>query len=398
MTLTRFLITLCVVCMYCVPNLALAKPGNQGARGLNAEAMEELITAGVDKYMGKFDPMQSESLGDGWVKHTFDTEGGDGPTCIAGTPFSAFTKAGNPAKLMIFLQGGGACWQDFYNCNLFSDELPPPLAYPASGIWVDEFETETQTLSNPLADWSVVYAPYCDGSIWIGDNEVEDPVFNLYLGSNRHHRGLRNLTATVDLARSSFPNAGRILIAGSSAGGFGASTFAPFLARFAWGNTEKIMVFNDAGPMLFNPDELDAIQTRADDWQFGQFFPESCSECSDTTQLIELVKWRLSNDTTVREALYTTDGDYTIRWFNNIGTQEEYRNRILTEHDPVNDAFPNRYKRFIRSGDGGHTALQGPTFYLNEVDGIPLDVWTADFLVPRPFWVDLVEDYIPLPE
>ena len=96
--------------------------GDSQNRGLTQEAEDELRDAGVDKYLGDFTPASSTDVGDGWTKHTFDTEGGSGPICIAGTPYSAFTRAGNPAKLLIMLQGGGACWQDFYNCNVLAED------------------------------------------------------------------------------------------------------------------------------------------------------------------------------------------------------------------------------------------------------------------------------------
>ena len=393
MNLIRFFALLCAVGAFCAPNLSSAEPGKQDARGLNPEAMSELSAAGVDKYMGQFTPALSEQLDGGWIKHTFDPDDGNGPICIGGTPFTTFTKIGNPSKLLIMIQGGGACWQDFYACTPWSDDFPPPLL-GASGIWVDEFDTGTEVIRNPLADWSVVYVPYCDGSVHIGDNEVADS--NFPLGPVRYHRGLRNLTAAMDVAEAAFPDAGRILLAGHSAGGFGASTFAPFLARFAWGNTEKIMVLNDAGPMVWNLDAVADVEARANDWQFGQFFPASCSECSETGQFTEVVKWRLKNDSTIREAQYSTDGDWVVRWFLKIGTQAEYRDLIVSEHGAINQAFPDRYKRFIRSGDDAHGALQSPAFYESEADGIPLDVWTADFLIPRPFWIDIVEDYVPI--
>jgi len=70
---------------------------------------------------------------------------------------------------------------------------------------------------------------------------------------------------------------------------------------------------------------------------------------------------------------------------------------ILTQHDPLNAAFPHRYKRFIVSGDDSHTALQSPLFYAQEADGVPLNEWTQDFLRGTPHWVDIVEDFVPLP-
>ena len=72
------------------------------------------------------------------------------------------------------------------------------------------------------------------------------------LAQLRYHRGLRNVTAGIDLAKEMFPNAGRIMVAGSSAGGAGAAAFAPFLARKAYGNNKKLTVFNDAGPIAIN--------------------------------------------------------------------------------------------------------------------------------------------------
>jgi hypothetical protein len=356
--------------------------------GLSAEALDELATAGVNKYLGEFTPISTQDVGDGWVKHTYDSEGGDGPICIADTPYSAFTRDGNPAKLLVMLQGGGACWQDLYRCNIFAEAQEPPVA--RVGIW--DFDSK----DNPFADYSIVYMPYCDGSVFGGDNDVVDG--NFPLGPLRRHRGLRNLSAGMDLAKDTFPNASRITIAGSSAGGVGAAAFAPFLARFLYGNTvQQLTVFNDAGPIAVNLDAQDAVAARDADWQFAQFYPASCTECSASGQPTAAIEWRLDNDSTIREAFYETDGDATNRFFTSVPTQELYRALILSEHGALNAAHPDRYKRFIVSGDASHTALQSPLFYSQDANGVPLNEWTDDFLVPRPSWVDIVEDFVPLP-
>jgi hypothetical protein len=359
----------------------------------------ELEDAAVNKYLGEFTPVSSTDVGDGWVKHTFDPDGGNGPICIAGTPFSAFTRAGNPAKLLIMLQGGGACWQDFYNCNLLSEDQEPPTA--RVGIW--DFDSQ----DNPFADYSIVYMPYCDGSVFSGDNDVFDPAFGAAIGVPaavvRFHRGLRNQSAGMDLARAMFPHARRITVAGASAGGDGVALFAPFLARFLYGNTPRLTVFNDAGTFVtaVNLDAVSDIEARAADWQFGQFYPASCTECDDEGQGTAVIQWRLDNDSTIREAFYETDANLTNRFFLDLlppnGSQADYRDLILTEHGALNAAHPDRYKRFIVSGDESHTAFQSPRFYSQEVDGVPLNVWTEDFLTPTPFWVDLVQDLVPLP-
>jgi hypothetical protein len=244
-----------------------------GARcsGLDFYAFLELRDAGVDKYLGQFEPVATSDVGDGWTKHTFDPDGGNGPICIAGTPFSAFSREGDPKKLLIFEQGGGACWQDFYFCNILAEDQEPPA--PPVGIW--DFDNP----DNPFADYSVLYMPYCDGSVFSGDNDVTDP--NFPFGPVRFHRGMRNQSAAMDVARTLFPTAKEITVSGSSAGGVGVDGFAPFLVRFLWGNVPRLTVLNDAGPVAVNLDAPGAVAARAADWQFGQFYPASCTECDD---------------------------------------------------------------------------------------------------------------------
>lgn len=384
----RITCLLVVVCLSLTSGPAFAEP----PRGLNADAADELRSAGVDKYLGLFTPISSVDVGDGWTKHTFNPDGGDGPICIAGTDFSVFTRQGNPSKLLIFEQGGGACWQDFYNCNVLAEAQEPPVA--RVGIW--DFDSK----DNPFADHSIVYMPYCDGSVFSSDNDVFDPAFGVAIGVPavvvRFHRGMRNQSAGMDVARTMFPHASRITVAGSSAGGVGAAGFAPFLVRLVYDNQVKLTVLNDAGPVTVNLDAVDDIAARAADWRFGQFYPLSCTECDDMGQGTAIIKWRLDNDSTVREAFYETDSDLINRFFLDLlADPVGFRDLVVTEHGLLNAAHPERYKRFIVSGDTSHTALQSPLFYFQDANGVFLNEWTDDFLVPRPFWVDIVEDPVP---
>jgi len=370
--------------------------GTQCPLGLTPEAFLELEAAGVSKYIGEFTPASSTDVGDGWTKHTFDSDSGSGPICIAGTDYSVFTRAGNPAKLLIFEQGGGACWQDFYNCNvvLENNPLPPFPQVDGAGIW------NRDNPDNPFADYSVVYMPYCDGSVFTGDNDVYDPDFGAAIGVPaavvRFHRGLRNQTAGMDLAKALFPHANRITVAGSSAGGVGVAGFAPFLARFEYGNNVHLTVLNDAGPVTVNLAATGDIAARAADWDFGQFYPASCTDCDDMGQATEIIKWRLANDRTIREAFYETDADLTNRFFLGLLFDPAgFRNLVVTEHGLIHAAHPNRYKRFIVAGDTSHTAVQTPLFYTQDANGVLLNEWTRDFLVPKPSWQDIVEDPIP---
>jgi hypothetical protein len=308
-----------IVCLSIASGTALAD-----VSGLNADAMAELQDAGVDKYLGT---SQSSASDHGvWTKHDFDPKyvldesypagaRPDGPVCIAGTPYSVFTRQGDPKKLLIFMQGGGACWQNFNNCNILAEAQSPPEDGPFPGVF------DPTMGDNPFADYSVVYMPYCDGSTFGGDNDVkEDPAF-LPFGLTRHHRGLRNVSAGMDVAGDMFPKAKQITVMGHSAGGVGAAAFAPFLARFVFGNNTKLTVYNDAGPIAVNlgtPPWADggpdipwwSVFARQNDWQFQQFYPQSCIDdglCNAFGQQTGIIHWRLANDLTIREGFYETD-------------------------------------------------------------------------------------------
>lgn len=363
--------------------------------GLSQDAATELREAGVDRYLGQFEPAVSFDVGDGWTKHVFDPmftpAGPQGPVCIAGTEYSVFTRKGKKNKLLIFEQGGGACWQDFYNCNVLSEAQEPPG--PPTGIF--DFESK----DNPFADYSMVYLPYCDGSVFSGDNDVFDPAFGAAIGVPqalfRFHRGMRNQSAGMDLARSMFPKAKDITVAGSSAGGVGAAGFAPFFVRLLFGNKVDLTVFNDAGPITTNLNDVAAVEARAADWDFGKFYPASCTECDDMGDSTGIIRWRLDNDSTVREAFYETDNDLTNRFFLDLLLDPfGFYSLVVSRHGEINAEHPRRYKRFIVSGDTSHTALQSPLFYSQDSNGYILNEWTQDFLKDRQKkWVDTVEDF-----
>ncbi len=415
-----------IICLSIANGTALAD-----VSGLNADALEELRAAGVDKYLGTSRSFASDY--GVWTKHDFDPNyvadetypsqaRPDGPVCIAGTPYSVFTRQGNPKKLLIFLQGGGACWQGFYNCNILAEDQSPPEDGPFPGVF------DATAADNPFADYSVVYMPYCDGSTFGGDNDVDDPAFP---GGTRHHRGLRNVSAGMDVAADMFPKARQITVMGHSAGGVGAAAFTPFLARFVFGNNTKLTVYNDAGPIAVNlgtppgPGGPDfpwlSVWARQNDWRFQQFYPQSCIDdgrCNAFGQQTGIIDWRLENDSTIREAFYETDSDRTNRFFaQGDGSRMDpqvYRNLILTEHGALNEAYPRRYKRFIVSGDDTHGAVQVTartpnfpvpqpfSFYTQEANGTLLSYWATEFVrigqrQSRFGWKDIVEDYVPVP-
>jgi len=386
-------LTVLLVALVGLPLVGLAGdyPG-QGA--MKKEGLDELADSNLNKYVGRFQPAVSDPAGD-WEKHTFDTDGGDGPTCIDGTPFTVFTRERDPENLVIFLNGGGGCWQDFYFCTTQAAQTPP---FPA-GVFADSFDAGGEIVHNPFADWSMMWVSQCDGSVYTGDNEVEDlnPTWAAIAGSTtRSHRGLRNLTAAMDLANDIWANPKKVFFTGSSAGGAAVALNGSMLYRFIYPTESKLYALDDGGAPVGNPDQPGA-EIRAADWDLAKFYPASCVDCDPAGQGGgPILSWRHENDNGIREALYTTDGDFAIRFFIGVFDHLQFRNMLLDVTDPINEAHPNRYKRFIPHGTS-HTLLRGDLYYTQSANGVRFVDWVEDFVNHAPGWVDIVEDFVPAP-
>ena len=115
------------------------------------------------------------------------TDAGTG--CAFGTPFSFFHRESTSSdQLLIYFQGGGACW-DWVSCSgLFDSSVEPDEPREFRGIF------DRADPRNPLRSYSAVFVPYCTGDVHIGDASRA-------YGSDGSrvvaHRGYRNVSAVL---------------------------------------------------------------------------------------------------------------------------------------------------------------------------------------------------------
>jgi hypothetical protein len=149
--------------------------------------------------------------------------GGD-TLCARGAPYTFFTRAGNPDKLLIFFQGGGACWNAETcdpNSGLFDDVvLGDEINAYSTGIFNPAAGGE-----NPFADYSAVFVPYCTGDWHTGSSAVT------YGDQTIHHNGYANVTAALDWAFANVPSPDQVVVSGCSAGSYASIFYTPTIAR-----------------------------------------------------------------------------------------------------------------------------------------------------------------------
>jgi hypothetical protein len=143
---------------------------------------------------------------------------------------------------------------------------------------------------NPVSDWNAMHLPYCDGSLFAGDANVDEDGDGR---PDRLQRGLANVSAALDVARETFPDPERVLFMGSSAGAIGAMLNMP-LARHVWPDAE-LLVISDSGVGVARGElEPEFVASLMSEFNASSYLPPGCPDCIADGHLAPLVDWYLA--------------------------------------------------------------------------------------------------------
>jgi hypothetical protein len=227
------------------------------------------------------------------------------------------------ARVLIYLEGGGACWSDLTCYTLMS------AAYFTTGYGEADFVTESAselavpggffdrtTSANPFQDYNYVYIPYCTGDIFAGNNVVKFP------SGTAHFAGYTNMGSFLSRIVPTFPDADRVILAGSSAGGFGAAVNW-WRTQQAFGSI-RVDLIDDSGTVM--PDSIlgDAgvslEQTQGAAWNLLGALPPGCTTCA--ADLSTLYGYYAKEFATHRAALLSYEQDTVLPTFFGITTTQ----------------------------------------------------------------------------
>ncbi len=338
-----------------------------------AMPFQELFDQGLDRYLGEYTPMVSDQA-DGIVTHTFGA--GDGPLCLDGSEYRMATLNAESEDLMIFLQGGGACWSE-----LCLATASAPAGIPQNGF------LNPNRADNPVNSWNVAYFPYCDGSLFAGDVEVDrnnDGVVD------RQQRGLANLTASVEVIKRNFPELDNIVISGSSAGGFGTILATPMFRLFY--PEAQISVFNDAGAGICRPGDSEFIYGLFSEWDAGALVPPACPDCFENGHLTDLLAYELEQDDNLRIGVFSSAEDGVIAGqFMRIPAQT-FATELRAEADRLHTEYPERYAAFLVPGTSHTAYLTG--YETTFVEDVRLSDWVNWMIEDDERWDQAIESSV----
>ena len=150
---------------------------------------------------------------------------GEDTVCLYDTDYQFFVRpAEEPTEdLMIYFEGGGACWNDG-TCSAVGQFAS---RYDVPDTLMDNYNDgffEFDNPANPVADYNVVFVPYCSGDVHSGSSDFVD-----YENIDVNYNGVDNAQAVLDWTYENFTAPDDVFVTGCSAGGYGATYHAPFV-------------------------------------------------------------------------------------------------------------------------------------------------------------------------
>lgn len=312
---------------------------------------------------------------------TWSFVGFDNAVCGNGSSTGIGVNPGPPGgRLLLFLSGGGACW-DNTTCIVLQTAANFNTGYGPANFNADLGQLgsgffDRTAPGNPFRNDSFVFVPYCTGDVHAGDNVVT------YGGNVRHHAGYRNMGAYLERLVPTFSSVSRVVLAGASAGGYGA-TYNWERVQRAFGNL-RVDLIDDSGTFMpasiVSPTSTNE-QLRATNWNIAATLPPGCTACSNG--LDNLFSYYATSLPNHRAALLSYRPDSTLSAFYQISLANFSAglDQVLLQHF---DPFPDR-RYFVATGPG-HVLFSQPGLVSG---GVSVETFITRMVSDDPAWANV---------
>jgi hypothetical protein len=303
-------------------------------------------------------------------------------TCDDGTPTGIAVRPGDAPGVVIYLNGGGLCW-DAQTCIVLRTSTSGPFGRAEFAQMSQAFEgtvLDPTALGNPFRGWTHVFVPYCTGDGHTGDRRAHYDA-----GANAQpvpfdHTGARNLDVFLSRIAATYPAPAQFALIGPSAGGLGALVNYAH-ARAYWRGGQGF-VWSDGFPLLPGDALPDALQSAWNTaWGLDARLEAVCPGCAaDPARVLPALGARFPDD---RFALTGTTRDAVLPpWF---GLDVEGYTAAFAAARAVYAMAPN-VKTFVVDG-AQHTLMLRPGDVRQ--NGLNLTRWLEQMLFGEPAWADV---------
>ncbi|MEM6725230.1 MAG: pectin acetylesterase-family hydrolase [Bacteroidota bacterium] len=314
-------------------------------------------------------------------------ETGGTTRCADGSDYYFMVRKGDPKKVVLYFQGGGACW-DAYTCANPIDSVEPNFYYASI---LPRFTNEQGIFNstnpkNPVKDWTIVAIPYCTGDVHLGNIDQQYALEN---GDSLtiHHRGLDNTNAVLDWIKSQQFDPEKVFLCGTSAGGYGSITYVDDVLELF--QQAKVYQMTDCSVLV--SDQADGM---ADPWNATPLLDHGVEPAADLINASFQTLGSKFNDERIKYSQLNSMYDEVMFFYYMVmeGIQEptaedvgQFATARLASIGQTDQLLKQHY---IFSTDHGanqrgltpHTFLQSDRLFETEENGIQLVDWLTAYL------------------
>ena len=294
-------------------------------------------------------------------------------TCSDGSPYSFFVRQGDPNKLLVYFQGGGACWFR-QNCD---PQMSPSYSIQVGNIDRANFGIfNLDNPDNPFKDHTTVFAPYCTADVHMGASDtVYPPVEEGQTDLVIRHQGRANVEAVLQWTYEHVPSPQSIFVTGSSAGAIPSPLYTALIADH-YVNARIAQLGDGAGGYRrtnndSRPDEQwGTFDFITQEQGFANLRPETM-----TYESLYISAAQAHPDITFAE--YDAAEDAVQKRFLSMSGQKDValQQAIEANHADIRREVGN-FSSYIAGGDS-HTILGRPEFYTLASNGVAIRDWVA---------------------
>ena len=246
------------------------------------------------------------------------------PQCMQGSQYRYFAKRGSVNKVLMYYQGGGACWD---NLTCGGTELTGAICDTSSTEEDDNPNgrstgfADLSNPDNPFRDWHLVMVSYCTCDIHFGDATQD------YGDVTVQHKGYHNSKVAEKWAREHFLNPEEVFVTGSSAGAYGAWFNGPLLHE-VW-PASQIHVLADAGNGVITTEFLN---DEFSNWKFVDNLPDIPGVLEAITTGDGMPAY---TEAVAKWAPGTNWAHYSTMFDGGLGGQTGFYNTMLNSNNPL---------------------------------------------------------------
>jgi pectinacetylesterase len=294
-------------------------------------------------------------------------------SCALGTPYSFHTRRADPNKVVVFFNGGGACWAG-QTCDV---SVEPTTYVPSAQMGHNDPRNHSGIFdlnnpANPVSDWSMVFVSYCTGDVHLG---ASDQTYTKPDGSEIvvRHRGHANAHAALDWMKENFASPTQVLVAGSSAGAVASPVYAGVVSKIYPG--ARVQQLGDGAGGYASPE----IATLLSNWGTLSFLPDWAQTPKGA--------FASFNDFYIGVGHALPKISFAQYDAAHDGVQGQFQMALEQAPDIFSNLIANRLEigsaidGFVSYTAGGseHTILRASYFYDYSVDGVKFSDWLSTY-------------------